>query len=354
MGHTALDGLTQWGLWPDGLAWLSLHFWEHYLHSGDRTFLETRAYPVLKACAQFSLDYLVPHPATGKLVAGPATSPENGYRLADGTAGFISMGPTMSQSIAFALLTATALAARILSKDAPFAQATEAAAGRLDRLRVGEDGRIMEWSEPFEEVEPGHRHISHLFGLFPGTEIDRLDTPDLAEAARKTLAARLSHGGGQTGWSAAWLVMFRARLGEGDAANEMLEKLFREATAPNYFDTHPMGDGAVFQIDGNLGATAAMAEMLMQSHNGRLCLLPALPAAWPTGKVRGLRARGAIDVDIFWRDGRAVAAYLRSVRDTQCRIVAPPGQRFVIGSQAPVSSCEVRLSGGRPLTLKFA
>ena len=353
-GHTALDGRTQWGLWPDGLAWLSLHFWEHYLHTGDRAFLEKRAYPVMKACAQFSLDYLVPHPKTGKLVAGPATSPENTYRLADGTEGFISMGPTMSQSIAFSLLSTTAQAARILSIDEAFAQAVDVAASKLDRIRIGQDGRIMEWPEPFEEVEPGHRHISHLFGLFPGSEIDTLKTPELAEAARKTLAARLSHGGGQTGWSAAWLVMFRARLGDGDAANEMLEKLFREATAANYFDTHPLGDGVVFQIDGNLGATAAIVEMLLQSHNDRLRLLPALPGAWQNGRVRGLRARGGIDVDIAWRGGRAVNAALRSATNTRCHIIAPPGQRFFVGTETPVVAGEVRLSGGQPLKLGFA
>jgi alpha-L-fucosidase 2 len=352
-GHVALDGKTQWGLWPDGLAWLSLHFWEHYLQTGDRTFLATRAYPVMKACAEFSLDYLVPHPRTGKLVAGPATSPENSYRLADGTVGYISMGPAMAQSIAFSVLNTTAQAARLLATDDAFAKAAETAAGKLERLRIGQDGRVMEWSEPFEEAEPGHRHISHLFGLYPGTEIDTIDTPELAEAARKTLAARLSHGGGHTGWSAAWLVMFRARLGEGDAANAMLEKLFRESTAANYFDTHPWGDGAIFQIDGNLGATAAMAEMLMQSHNNRLRLLPALPKAWQNGKVRGLKARGGIEVSVEWRDGRAVTASLRSASDTQFRLVAPPGQRFAVGSQTPVPAGDVKLSAGKALTLSF-
>lgn len=353
-GHTAADGNLQYGLWPDGLAWLSLHFWEHYLVTGDMAFLKAKAYPVLKACAQFSLDYLTPDPRTGKLVAGPATSPENGYRLADGTVGYISMGPAMSQSIAYAVLTAAAAAARALDADDTFAGEVEAAAGRLQRLRIAADGRIMEWPEPFEETEPGHRHISHLFGLYPGTEIDILSTPDLADAARKTLAARLAHGGGHTGWSAAWLIMFRARLGEGDAAHDMLTKLFRQSTADNYFDTHPAGDGFIFQIDGNFGATAAMAEMLMQSHNGHLRLLPALPKAWPDGEVRGLKARGGITVDVAWRAGKAVSARLTASRDVACTLVAPPGQGIAAAGGKAKAACELRLAKGQSRRLVFA
>ena len=351
-GHTALDGQLQYGLWPDGLAWLSLHGWEHYLTTGDAAFLKARAYPVLKACARFSLDYLVPNPKTGKLVAGPATSPENTYRLADGTTGYISMGPAMSQSIAFAVLTHAAEAARALGVDEDFAQRAETAAGRLQRLQIGNDGRIMEWPEPFQETEPGHRHISHLFGLFPGSEIDILKTPDLADAARKTLAERLAHGGGHTGWSAAWLIMFRARLGEGDAAHDMLAKLFRQSTADNYFDTHPAGDGFIFQIDGNFGATAAMAEMLMQSHNNRLRFLPALPKAWPDGDVRGLKARGGVAVDISWRGGKAVSARLKASRDTACALVPPPGQHVAAVDGAPPPS-DLRLRRGQTCTVTF-
>jgi alpha-L-fucosidase 2 len=352
-GHTALDGNLQYGMWPDGLAWLSLHGWEHYLTSGDKAFLKARAYPILRACARFSLDYLVANPKTGRLVAGPATSPENGYRLADGTTGYISMGPAMSQSIAYAVLTHAAEAARILGVDEDLAHEAEIAAGRLQRLQIAGDGRIMEWPAPFEETEPGHRHISHLFGLFPGTEIDILKTPDLADAARKTLAARLAHGGGHTGWSAAWLIMFRARLGEGDAAHDMLAKLFRQSTADNYFDTHPAGDGFIFQIDGNFGATAAMAEMLMQSHNNRLRILPALPKAWPDGEVRGLRARGGITVDIRWRDGKAVSARLLASRDTECTLVSPPGQRIAAIDGAPAPRSGLRLRRGQICRLTF-
>lgn len=327
-GHTALDGDLLYGMWPEGLAWLSLHFWEHYLFGGDLVFLHDHAYPMLKACADFTLDYLVPHPKTGKLVAGPATSPENSYRLPDGGKGAISMGPAMSQSIAYAVLGRCRQAALVLGETA-MATRCDHALGKLQRLRIGGDGRIMEWPEPFAETETGHRHISHLFGLYPGDEIDVHTTPDLAAAARKTLAARFAGGGGQTGWSAAWLTMFRARLGDGDQAWAMLRKLFRESTARNYFDTHPANDGPIFQIDGNLGATAAIVEMLMQSHDNRLRILPALPSAWRDGSVTGVRARGGVAVDIVWRGGVAQRVTLRPERDVTLEIVPPPGQGLV-------------------------
>ncbi len=350
-GHTAPDGQLQWGLWPEGLAWLSLHFWEHYLYTQDRDFLATRAWPFLKACAEFKLDYLVTHPVTGQLVSGPATSPENSYKLPDGTVGFISMGCAMSQSIALSVLTHCRDAAEILKADRVLQAACETAIARLERLKIGSDGRIMEWAEPFEEVEPGHRHISHLFGLHPADEIDVTDTPELAEAARKTLTERLRHGGGQTGWSAAWLTMFRARLGEGDTAEAMLEKLFRESTTGTYFDTHPWGSGAIFQIDGNLGATAAIAEMLLQSHRGRVRLLPALPNAWTDGRIRGLRARGGLIVDIDWAVGKATKAVLQPLNDLTCRLVAPPSQTIagILERGKPVATTDegVRLEKGR-------
>lgn len=325
-GHTIADGNLQYGLWPEGLAWLSLHFWQHYLYTGDIAFLRARALPFLAACAEFTLDYLAEHPKTGKLVFGPACSPENTYVMSDGTGGYIDMGSAMAQSMAYTVLRYTADAARVLGAETDLMRRCEAAIARLQRLQIGPDGRILEWSEPLPEQEPGHRHVSHLFGLYPGIEIDPRRTPDLAAAARKTLAERLRHGGGQTGWSAAWLTMYRARLGDGEEAHAMLTKLLNESTQPNLFDTHPWGDGAIFQIDGNLGATAAIIEMLLQSHDGCLRLLPALPRAFATGSFRGMRARGAMRVDMSWRDGQVRSLVLRPDKDVTFEIVPPPGQ----------------------------
>lgn len=325
-GHTAQDGNTQYGLWPEGLAWLSLHFWEHYLFTRDDQFLADQAYPFLRSAADFTLDYLVAHPVTGKLVAGPAVSPENGYRLPDGTVAYVDMGPTMSQSMAFTVLTHASQAAQALSIDADFVTRCQAAIARLDRMKIGADGRVLEWSEPLAEGEPGHRHISHLFGLYPGIEIDPVRTPDLAAAARKTIEARLQHGGGQTGWSAAWLSMYRARLGDGHEAHAMLQKLLTDSTAPNLFDTHPGDPDPIFQIDGNLGATAAILEMLVQSHTDELRLLPALPAAWASGQVRGVRARGGLALDMQWRDGVVTSLILRPACDMVVNLALPTGQ----------------------------
>jgi alpha-L-fucosidase 2 len=353
-GHTIADGNLQYGLWPEGLAWLSLHFWQHYLYSGDTVFLRERALPFLAACAEFTLDYLIEHPKTEKLVFGPACSPENAYVMSDGTGGYIDMGGGMAQSMAYTVLRHTADAARILGADAELMARCEAAIARLQRLQIGPDGRILEWSEPLPELEPGHRHVSHLFGLFPGIEIDPRRTPELADAARKTLAERVRHGGGQTGWSAGWLTMYRARLGDGEEAYAMLAKLLAESTRPNLLDTHPFGDGAIFQIDGNLGATAAIVEMLLQSHDGCLRLLPALPRALATGSIRGIRARGALSVDMSWKEGQVRSLVLRPDKDVTLEIISPPGQALGklvssagrIALQGPVS-----LRGGRTYRL---
>jgi alpha-L-fucosidase 2 len=272
----------------------------------------------------------------------------------DGRGGYIDMGGGMAQSMAYAVLRHTADAARILGVEVELMARCEAAIARLQRLQIGPDGRILEWSEPLPEQEPGHRHVSHLFGLFPGIEIDPRRTPELADAARKTLAERVRHGGGQTGWSAAWLTMYRARLGDGDGAYAMLAKLLAESTRPNLLDTHPFGDGAIFQIDGNLGATAAIVEMLLQSHDGCLRLLPGVPRALATGSIRGMRARGALSVDMSWEDGIVRSLVLRPDKDVTLEVVPPPGQTLgeLVSSagrmalQGPIS-----LRGGRTYRL---
>ena len=316
-----IDG-ARWGIWPMGAAWLSLHLAEHYEFTRDRKFLAERAYPVMKEVAQFFLDYLVPD-GKGHLVTGPSTSPENEYMLPSGEKAVLCMGPTMDTSILQELFGRVIEASETLGIDKEFRAKVEAARSKLVPLRIGRYGQIQEWPEDYEETEPGHRHISQLFALFPGSQITPNGTPELARAARATIERRLANGGGHTGWSRAWIIGFWVRLADGEQAYDNLVALLRKSTLPNLFDTHPP-----FQIDGNFGATAAIAEMLVQSHAGELQLLPALPKAWSEGKVTGLRARGGMEVDIAWSAGLPTAATLKPTVDGVHRLRIAPGVRI--------------------------
>ena len=322
-GFTSPSEHPSFGMYMGGGAWLCQPLWEHYAFTGDREYLQ-RAYPVIKESAEFYLDWLVKDPKTGKLVSGPSTSPEHEYIAADGQRGCLCLGPSMDQQVIWDLFGNVLEAARELGIDDDFIRRVRDARGQLLGPQIGSDGRLMEWAQEFKDSEPGHRHLSHLFALYPGRQITPRGTPELAAAARKSLEYRLAHGSTQVGWSTAWTIGLFARLADGDKAHENIVGLLENLIAPNLFDR--VFPNAGFMIDGNLGYAAAVPEMLLQSHAGEIALLPALPRAWPSGSVKGLRARGGVEVDLNWQDGHAVQAVLRASLDRRLALRPPVGQ----------------------------
>lgn len=320
-----VSGSPSWANWPMGAAWLSQHLWEHFQFTGDVKFLSETAYPIMKSATEFYLDWLVAN-RDGVLVTAPATSPENIYITDKGYKGSVAIATTMDMSLIWDLFTNTMHAAKHLNIDEPYNRMLMQKREQLFPLKIGKKGNLQEWSEDWEDADPQHRHISHLFGLFPGRQISAHHTPALAEAVRQSMELR---GDGGTGWSKGWKINVWARLRDGNRAYKLIREQLKltgvegtnyangGGTYPNLLDAHPP-----FQIDGNFGGTSGMTEMLLQSHDEFVDVLPALPDAWTKGSVTGLKARGNFTVDMTWENSTVASVKILSAMGGNLRLVS--------------------------------
>lgn len=327
-----------WGGWIGAGAWMGRHYWEHYLFSGDRDFLRKRALPAIEQIALFYSDWLIEDPRNGMLVSAPSTSPENQFINEKGKKAATTLGAAMDQQLISDIFSIYIQVNQILGIDSPLLEKVKTQHSKLrPGVLLGSDGRILEWDQPYEEPEKGHRHMSHLYAFHPGAAITRSQTPQYFEAVKKTLNYRLANGGAGTGWSRAWLINFSARLLDGEMAHENIQKLISQSLYLNLFDAHPP-----FQIDGNFGYTAGVAEMLLQSHEpGLIRVLPALPEAWQTGEVKGIKARGGFRLDFKWENGEVKSL----------RITSLLGNKTILMMDG--SEVELELQKGESLEMEF-